>query len=190
MPPDSLDQDSAAIAEADTSLPPMPDVPRRRSGSLVLVAVGALDTTLTWPYKGGRCARPPMLFMLPSELGQSGASVLLELPAGDFAVDYPIRLADSAGIPEPPAAMVALQFFQEQTADAYQATDGVVTLSHLDETRASGTFQVTVRHIVTNRLARVAGAFHEVEVEALPPDYCATAQAAQDSLEKSLDPDR
>jgi hypothetical protein len=28
----------------------------------------------------------------------------------------------------------------------------------------------------------VAGVFHELEVEPLPPDYCEQAQAAQDSL--------
>jgi hypothetical protein len=60
-----------------------------------------------------------------------------------------------------------------------------VTLGELTDRRASGRFAVTVRHIVTNRRARVAGAFHQVEVEALVPAYCERLQAAQDSLATS-----
>jgi hypothetical protein len=178
---DTIDPDSAALAVIDTVLPPMPNPPRRRSGHLVVVAAGALDSTWAWPMKAGRCARPPMVFMVPRELGQSGASVLLELPDGELAGDYPVRFADSTGMPDPPAAMLGFQFVDEQRADAYQAAEGMVSIGRLDDTRISGTFQATVRHIVSNRRAQVAGVFHDIEIEALDLEYCGRLQAAQDS---------
>jgi hypothetical protein len=181
-PADSADADIAEVVATDTVLPPMPDVPKRRAGHLVAVAVGGLDSTWSWPFHAGRCARPAMLFMLPRELGHGGASILLELPPGEMVGDYPVRFADSAGVPQPPAAMVGLQFMDDQRADAYQAAEGTVTVSRLDETRVSGTFRVTVRHVVTDRRARIAGVFQDVEIEALPPDYCERLQAAQDSI--------
>jgi hypothetical protein len=179
---DSADPDSALLAQVDTVLPPMPDVPRGRAGHLVAVGVGELDSTWSWPFKAGRCARPAMIFMLPSELGQSGASILLELPEGDPSGPYPVRFADSTGVPVAPAAQLGLQFFEAQRSDAYQGADGAVSVERLTETQISGTFQVTVRHIVHDARSRLAGAFQDVPVEALPPDYCERLQSAQDSL--------
>jgi hypothetical protein len=179
---DSLGDPAAIIAAPDTALPPMPGIPDRRSGHLVAVGVGAHEFSEAWPARAGRCARPPLIIVLPRELGNTGGTVLLELAAGEPTVDYPVAFADSTGMPEPPAAMLGFQFFTDQRGDAYQAVDGVVTVYRLDERTVSGRFQVTVRHINTNARARVAGVFHELEVEPLPPDYCEQAQAAQDSL--------
>lgn len=181
-PADSASEDDPELAGADTVLPSMPDVPDRRRGHLVAVGVGALDSTWSWPARAGRCARPPMLFVIPTELGNTGGSVLLELPPGDLTLDYPVRFADSTGMPDPPAAMLGFQFFDQQRGDAYQAGEGVVTVTELDERRVSGRFQVTVRHISTDQQARVAGVFYQLDVEPLPPAYCERLQTAQDSL--------
>jgi hypothetical protein len=180
---DSMGDEGAEFATEDTVLPPMPDVPGRQGGHVVAVGVGGVEFSETWPARAGRCARPPMVLLIAEEPGQSGISVLLELPAsGDLTVDYPVSFADSTGMPQPPAAMIGLQFFDQQRGDAYQAAEGVVTLRELTDRRASGQFQVTVRHIATNQRARVAGTFHQVDVDALEPGYCERMQAAQDSL--------
>ena len=173
----------AEFAEADTVLPPMPAVPDRQAWHVVSVGVGGVEFSEAWPARAGRCARPPMVLIIAEEPGRSGVSVLLALPAtGDLMVDYPVSFADSAGMPDPPAAMLGFQFFDEQRGDAYQAADGVVTLRELTDRRVSGRYAVTVRHIATNQRARVAGVFHQLEVEALVPAYCERLQAAQDSL--------
>jgi hypothetical protein len=180
---DSMSDESAEFATADTVLPPMPDVPDRQAGHVVAVGVGGVEFSQAWPARAGRCARPPMVLVIAEEPGQSGVSVLLELPAaGDLTIDYPVSFADSTGMPQAPAAMLGFQFFDQQRGDAYQAAEGVVTLRELSDRRASGQFQVTVRHIATNQRARVAGVFHQVDVDALEPAYCERMQAAQDSL--------
>jgi hypothetical protein len=183
VPPDSTgDADTAQVAAVDTTLPPMPDVPDRKDGSLVAVAAGAFDSTWVWPAQAGRCTRPAMVFIIPTELGNSGGTVLLELPPGDPSVDYPVRFADSTGMPQPPAAMLGFQFFDQRRGDAYQASDGTVRVTELSDRTVSGHFQATVRHIVTNRRARVAGAFERIPVEPMDPAYCRKMQSAQDSL--------
>ncbi len=177
------DSIEAAIAAAnDTTLPPMPGLPGRRGSQMAVRAVGTLDFEKTWPARAGRCARPAMIVVVAEEPG-SGGSVLLQLPdSGPLTGAYPVKLADSSGVPEAPAAQLGFQFFQERSSDAYQAAEGSVELYALDELRVSGQFTATVRHIVNERRARVAGVFHNVAVEALPPDWCEQAQAAQDSL--------
>lgn len=181
-PADSLEEEAAAAAP-DTVLPDMPAIPERRGGWMTGTAAGALEFEDAWQARAGRCVRPAMLLVLAEDPGRSGGSVLLELPvAGDPVVTYPVRVADSAGVPTPPAAQLGFQFFEGQRADAYQAADGEVRVYALDERHVSGEFQVTVRHITTEARARIAGVFHNVDVEPLPPDWCERAQSAQDSL--------
>ena len=55
-------------------------------------------------------------------------------------------------------------------------------MDELTEQRVGGRFAATFRHLTNNRLARVAGSFHRVNVEALPLDWCERAAAARDSL--------
>ncbi|MDH3495703.1 MAG: hypothetical protein OER21_02995 [Gemmatimonadota bacterium] len=181
----SDDSIEAAIAAAsDTTLPPMPALPGRRGGQMTVRAVGVLDFEKTWPARAGRCARPAMILVVAEEPG-SGGSVLLQLPdSGPLTGGYPVKIADSTGVPAAPAAQLGFQFFQERSSDAYQAAEGSVEVYSLDDLRVSGQFTATVRHIVNERRARVAGVFHGVDVEALPPDWCEQAQAAQDSLRK------
>ena len=175
---DSLEEESVAEAE----LPPMPDHPGGRAGQLTARAVGAFELDRGWPARAGRCARPPMVLILAEEPG-SGASVLLQVPtSGDLTGSYPVKLADSAGVPAPPAAQLGFQFFEANTAEAYQAAEGEVEVRELTDRRVSGRFAVTVRHVVSDKTARVAGTFQQVDVEALPPDWCERAAAAQDSL--------
>jgi hypothetical protein len=67
-------------------------------------------------------------------------------------------------------------------ADAYQAADGEVEVRELTDRRVTGRFTVTMRHVINDQIARVAGTFQQVAVEPLPPDWCERAAAAQDSL--------
>jgi hypothetical protein len=171
-------------AASDTVLPAMPAVPSQRRGYFTATAVGALHFDKAWPARAGRCARPPMILVLGDEQG-SGGSILLQLPAsGSMTGTYPVKVADSTGVPEAPAAQLGFQFFDKTGGSAYQAADGAVEITSLDDRRVSGTFRVTVRHIVTEQRARIAGAFQSVDVEPLTPSWCERAQAEQDSLAK------
>jgi hypothetical protein len=175
--------DSLAAAIVDTTLPTMPQIPRGRRGYLAATAVGALDFTKEWKARAGRCAQPAMILVIAEE-DSSGASVLLNLPpSGDLLGTYPVKLADSTGVPAPPAAQLGFQFFQRTGASAYQAAAGNVELTALDARRASGRFEVTVRHITSNERARIAGVFDGVDVEPLPLDWCARADSAQGALQ-------
>jgi len=177
-----VDQGDTVAAAADITLPAMPSLPARRRGYFTATAVGALTFEKAWPARAGRCARPAMILVLGEEEG-SGGSILLQLPAsGRMTGSYTVKLADSAGMPEAPAAQLGFQVFDKRGAAAYQAAEGTVEITSLDDRRVSGDFRVTVRHIVTNRQARIAGAFQAVDVEALTPAWCERAQAAQDSL--------
>jgi hypothetical protein len=170
------------VGDTAAALPPMPDHPGGRQGQLTVRAVGAFALDHGWPARAGRCARPAMVLILAEEPG-SGASILLQLPAGpDLAGQYPVKLADSAGAPTPPASQLGFQFFEMNTAEAYQAADGAVEVRELTDRRVSGRFAVTVRHLVNDQVALVAGTFQQVDVEPLPPDWCERAAAAQDSL--------
>jgi hypothetical protein len=176
------EEEHAMAAASDTALPAMPSLPARRRGYFAATAVGAVRFEKAWPARGGRCARPPMILVLGEEQG-SGGSILLQLPtSGTLTGTYPVKLADSAGVPAAPAAQLGFQFFEKTSASAYQAADGAVEIASLDDRRVSGSFRVTVRHIATQQQARIAGTFQGVEVEPLTPAWCEQAQAAQDSL--------
>lgn len=174
-----FDPEDTVLTVQDTVLPPMPDYPGQRGGYLVAHAVGATDFELAWPARAGRCSEPAMLLVI-AELERSGASVLLELPDGDALVEYPVKLATDSGAPEPPAAQLGFQFF-EDVPSAYQAAEGTVEVYGI-ASGVSGRFAITIRHIVNQELARVAGVFHNVDIEDLPPDWCDRARAARDSL--------
>lgn len=187
--------DSAAVdadaAMADTAaveeLPPMPEPPAQESGRLAVTAVGALELSRSWPARAGRCANPSMVLLIADEPG-SGVSVMLELPSsGSLTGEYPVHFADSAGTVPAPASQLGIQLFEGNTADAYQASAGLVTVDELSDQRLSGHLAVTFRHITSNRLSQVAGRFHRVNVEALPLDWCAQAAAARDSLAAPVD---
>lgn len=185
-PPDEaapVNEDSIDAAVAmDTVLPPMPAHPSGEGGKLAVSALGALTFNRSWPARAGRCARPALVLLIGDQPG-SGGSVLLRLPtSGTRTGTYPVKLADSTGVPEPPAAQLGFQFFEGTTSDAYQAADGSVEVTTLTDRRIDGRFAVTVRHLATNRRAQIAGVFEDVAVEALPPDWCERAAAAQDSL--------
>ena len=121
-PPDetaqAADLDSLEDAiEAEPALPPMPDYPRADAGQLRARAVGAFELDRGWPARAGRCANPAMVLVIAEEPG-SGASVLLQLPSGGLTGLYPVKLADSAGMPLPPASQVGVQFFEASAAQA------------------------------------------------------------------------
>jgi hypothetical protein len=178
------DEDSLETAQAaDTVLPAMPPYPDRSGGRVTARAVGALSADYDWPGRALRCGgAAPIVFIVGEQPG-SGGSVLLRLPpAGAVIGTYPVKFADTAGAPQPPAAQLGFQFFEGNSADAYQAADGSVEVGALDDRHVSGNFAVTVRHIATDRRARIAGVFHDIAFSAPPPGWCDRAAAAQDSL--------
>jgi hypothetical protein len=176
--------EEAAVAVADTVLPPMPDYPARHKGHLVVTSVGALDTGLVWPAHAGRCQDPSLIVVIAEEeQGVGGASLLLRvLPNDTLAGTYPVVDADSTGVPEPPAARLGIQFLKIRRADTYQAVDGAVDVTDSDPSHVSGRFAVTLRHIGDEHLSRAAGVFDHVAVKALSPDWCGRVTTDHDSL--------
>lgn len=163
----------------DTALPPMPEYPPQQAGYLVAHAVGGAAFSEAWPARAIRCTTPAMLLLL-AERERSGGSVLLALPTeGPLEGDYPVVVVDSTA-PSPPAAQLGFQFFEAQPS-AFQGADGSVEIYGF-ASGVSGRFKASVRHIVTNQLARVAGVFHNVRVDSPPEGWCEQAGAAWDSL--------
>lgn len=176
--------EEAAIAVADTVLPPMPDYPARHKGGFAVTSVGALDTALVWPARGGRCQDPSLIVVVAEEeQGVGGASLLVRVPSQDtLAGTYPVVEPDSAEFPEAPAARLGMQFLLIRRADAYQAVDGAVDVTDVDRSHVSGRFAVTLRHIGDEHLSRAAGVFDHVPVQALSPEWCGRVVTGHDSL--------
>ncbi|MCH7875436.1 MAG: hypothetical protein IH965_09095 [Gemmatimonadetes bacterium] len=171
--------DTAAVP--DSALPEMPDYPEPRRGHLVARAVGAADFAMAWRARAGRCTDPPVLLVL-AEAERSGASILLELPrSDDLRGEYPVAPAGDAGPPDPPAARLGFQFFDDAPT-AYQGADGVVEIYGF-ASHVSGRFTATIRHVVSHEGARVAGVFHAVDIERLPEELCERREVL-DSLDE------
>ncbi|MGD2134814.1 MAG: hypothetical protein PVF27_01590 [Gemmatimonadales bacterium] len=150
----------------------MPDYPDPVRGRLVAVSAGIYDLEGMWPARAARCIDPPMLEvhgLVPGAPGV-GTLVLLQLPTDDPLTAYPIMTVDE-GVPEPPAAQIAVQDTRGQTAHVFQGLEGSVELYGFD-TRASGRFALTLRELQSDNQAKYVGVFHGVPLEDLPADYC------------------
>ena len=181
--PDQLPMvdEESPIDTPTRELPPFPAYPPTRGGHLAALGVGDATFDKTWPARALRCTAPSMLFVV-AEDEESGGSVLLELPPdGPLVGEYPVMFAEAGRVPDPPAAQLGFQFFDETGASAYQAADGTVEVYGFEQ-RVSGRFQIEVRHIVTEERLRVSGNFHNVDIEEPPPDWCLRAGEGRDSL--------
>ncbi len=148
----------------------MPAFPEARRGFLVTRSAGAYDLSGAWPARAGMCADPAVMQVLAQQPGV-GTIVLLRLPdPAQRLTTYPITIVES-GTPSPPAAQMGVQIFQGASAYAFQGLEGQVLLTGISD-RVSGRYQVTLREITTNDLAKYSGVFESVMVEQLPTEQC------------------
>lgn len=161
---------------------PMPDFPEPRRGWLVASSAGAYDLRGEWQARAAICDDPPVLEVLADQPG-FGTLILLQLPAPDARLTrYPIVVVDS-GVPEPPAAQIGVQLFQDRSSHAFQGLSGEVEVYGFAE-RVSGRYAVTLREIQTDDEAKYAGVFDGIPIEPLPAEMCLAmkeALAAADS---------
>ncbi len=148
----------------------MPAFPAPRRDYLVARSTGVYDLSGEWPARAAMCDDPAIMEILAQQPGV-GTILLLRLPpAPERLAIYPITIADS-GAPPPPAAQIGVQLFQGANAYAFQGLDGQVVLTGLGD-RVSGRYQVTLREISSDGLAKYAGVFESVMLEALPEEQC------------------
>lgn len=161
---------------------PMPDYPEPRRGWLVARSAGAYELSGEWQARAAICDDPAVLEVLADQPG-FGTLILLQLPVPDARLTrYPITVVDS-GAPEPPAAQIGVQMFQDRSAHAFQGLSGEVEIYGFAE-RLSGRYAVVLREIQTDDEVNFAGVFDGIPVEPLPADMCAAmkeALAAADS---------
>jgi hypothetical protein len=101
-----------------------------------------------------------------------GTAVFLRMPEGDQIGDYPV-VAAAEEFPEAPAALIAVQVFNEPDAFGFQAYHGSFELTELGE-EASGHFACTLREISIDILAHFVGVFEDIPVRHLDAEYCQT----------------
>ncbi|MBE0591547.1 MAG: hypothetical protein IH616_04020 [Gemmatimonadales bacterium] len=161
---------------------PMPEFPEARSGWLIANSAGAYDLRGEWEARAAMCDDPPVLEVLAERPG-FGTLVLLQLPEPDARLTrYPIVITDSSA-PQPPAAQIGVQLFQDRNSYAFQGLSGEVELYGFAE-RVSGRYAVTLREIQTDNEAKFVGVFDGIPIEALSAEMCLAmkeAMAASDS---------
>ena len=149
----------------------MPAFPAPRRGYLVARGSGVYDLSGEWPARAGMCEDPAVMQVLAQQPG-AGTIVLLRLPPPtERLAIYPIAIVES-GAPPPPAAQIGVQLFQGANTHAFQGLEGQVVLTGISD-RVSGRYQVTLREISSNTLAKYAGVFESVMLETLPDAQCA-----------------
>ncbi len=179
---DTLEVADASIDWRTAELPAYPDYPDHRGGRLSARAVGVTDFDDAWRAHAVRCAAPARLLLI-AEDEEGGVSVLLEIPDAETVVGaYPVHSGDPRDVPEPPAADVGFQFFEEFGASAYQASAGTVQINRFDG-RVSGRFRLEIEHIRTAERARVSGTFERVRVDSAAAVRCARAGEHADSVD-------
>lgn len=148
----------------------MPTYPEPRRGYLVARSAGVYDLDGQWPARAGMCEDLGIMEVLAQQPGV-GTIVLLRLPPqAQRLTTYPITIVDS-GAPAPPAAQIGVQLFQGANAYAFQGLQGQVLLTGMSD-RVSGRYQVTLREISSDDLAKYAGVFESVMLEQLPAEQC------------------
>ncbi|MDH3290350.1 MAG: hypothetical protein OEO20_01130 [Gemmatimonadota bacterium] len=148
----------------------MPAFPASRRGYLVARSSGVYELSGEWPARAGMCEDPAVMEVLAQQPGV-GTIVLLRLPPPpERLAIYPIAIVDS-GAPPPPAAQIGVQLFQGANAYAFQGLEGQVVLTGMSD-RVSGRYEVTLREISSNGLAKYAGVFESVMLETLPDAQC------------------
>jgi hypothetical protein len=105
-----------------------------------------------------------------------GTAVLVRMPHENRVGEYPV-VAAATDFPDAPAALIAVQIFDEPDALGFQAYDGTLQLTEFGD-EVSGRFTSTLREINVDILTHYLGVFENIPVTSLAEDYC---QALQDS---------
>jgi len=172
-PPRLRDTDTARLTAAQ--LPPRPSYPRARRGKLVTVSAGDHDIHGSWSTHAGICDQQGVLEMYAGPEGL-GTALLLRMPSENRIGEYPMVPA-AAEFPTAPAALIAVQIFDEPDALGFQAYDGMLELIELGD-EVSGRFTSTLREINLDILTHYVGVFESIPVRPLSAEYC---QVLQDS---------
>jgi hypothetical protein len=109
--------------------------------------------------------------------------MLIRIPETDTLGEYPI-VAATEELPAAPAALVAVQVFDEPDALGFQAYTGLLELTEFGNGELSGRFESTVREISTDILTHYVGVFERIALEPLTDEYCkavADSAVADDS---------
>jgi hypothetical protein len=164
-----IDYDTVGTLLTIEQLPPMPPFPKARGGRLVTVTVGDYDLSGVWEIDAGFCGE---IGVLEIYAGPSGlrTAILLHVPEGDSLGTYPV-VAAALDFPDAPAALIAVQVFENPEAFGFQAFSGELELSDFGA-RVSGRFHVTLREIGMDLFTHFVGVFEEILVDPLSPDYC------------------
>jgi hypothetical protein len=165
----AIDYDTVGTLLTVEQLPPMPAFPEARRGRLVTVTAGDYDLSGVWDIDAGLCAE---IGVLEIYAGPSGlrTAILLHLTEGDSLGTYPV-VAAALDFPDAPAALIAVQVFENPEAFGFQAFSGELELSDFGA-RVSGRFNVTLREIGMDLFTHFVGVFEEIMVDPLSPDYC------------------
>jgi len=161
-------------------LPPLPSYPSERRGRLVTQSAGDYDIHGAWEGRAGLCEEIGIMEIYAGLPGL-GTALLLRLPDGDPLGTYPVVAAD-IDFPDAPAALIAVQVYQDPDAFGFQAFAGELELSAFGD-RVSGRFTSTLREIGVDMFTHYVGVFEGISVEPLLADYC------QAVLDSNLAPD-
>ena len=172
--------DSAAQAAEPEPVPfdsiPMPAYPEARRGRLVAVSAGTIELSGSWAGQAGICDEAGFMQIL-AEIPGRGTLILLQMPADDRLVAYPIKIVDS-GLPPAPAAQVGVQILEEGGTYGFQAAEGEVYLDSISNGEVSGRIATTLREITSDERVRYAGVFSRIPLTPHPPEYCDQLTAA------------
>ncbi len=153
----------------------MPSYPLARRGRLVTQSAGDYDIHGAWQTQAGLCEQIGIMEIYAGAAG-FGTALLLRMSEGDPVGEYPV-VAAAADFPAAPAALIAVQVFEDPEAFGFQAYDGVLELTKLGD-EVSGRFRSTLREISIDVLTQYVGVFESIPVAPLAHDYC---QALHDS---------
>lgn len=154
-------------------LPPRPDYPRSRRGHLVTATAGDYVIEGSWRASAGFCEDIGVVEMYAGPQG-TGVGLVMHIPESDPLGNYPVVAAD-VDFPEAPAALIAVQVFDDPDAYGFQAYTGELELTEIGES-VSGRFATTMREIRTDMLTHFVGVFDDIALEALADDYCAVVR--------------
>lgn len=178
--------DTRRILLTFDELPPMPEYPEPHGGRLATVSAGDRDIRGEWRMNAGICREIGLVEMYAGPSGLRTALVL-RLPEGDAIGTYPVVAAD-ADFPTAPAALIAVQVYDEPDAFGFQAYSGELEITEFGD-RLSGRFASTLREIRIDMLTHYAGTFEDIRIETLAADYCAEVGDSTFGLSSEDQPD-
>ncbi len=154
---------------AADELPPVPPYPQSRNGRLVTQSAGDHEIQGEWSAQAGLCDDAGIMEIYAGPPGYSTA-LFIRMPEGDRIGEYPIAAA-ATPFPSAPAALVAVQIFEDPDAYGFQGYHGLLELSEWGD-EVSGRFASTLREVSIDVLTHYVGTFEGIPVKPLPQAYC------------------